>query len=744
MGTCARGRLLSIVCIFALSAVVAAQICPTPSTNCQPWANVDGQKSTRNSNRRVADNFRVATAGNTTQVCWRGVYNISTCPQSPEDDFQLVFYANNQGIPGAPIGGPFRQSAGTLTVDRVVTSDTFAGYRVFEYTASHAPVALTANTCYWIEITNANPISNCGWFWVTSTSGDSLSVLDLNSQYTTADVRTIDVGFCLSLPLAPPTRGACFPPPIPNDGCATPIAVTCGSVVTADTRTATTAGTDPLLPCLSGDFRYGSGTLWYSFVPTSESVEISTCSTVGGDAVLSMWSGTCSSLVSVGCSDNTPGCGLGGRGARLCATGLTIGATYLIELTSRSDPTGGQIEMRVECGGCTTVCASPTDACQAFALTSDMSGARIADDLMLGAEQNVVSICVWGVYIDNTPPAVDAFEVTYYGRGPDGYPLEQRHYYSQANGTLVLIDRRPSGYSLATGQTIYAYTFEQSEHSYPGYDCMWLEVRNNAGAHSWRWCDALPGAGDGYCLIDRNGDGALQPPWDRSVGDKAWCVGSTPVLSTGCVSGSVANTQCLTAVRLNCDQQPVSLLVDNMFSKVAVPPGLCAPAVGPLWYKFRATGMNARVSACSSPATGGCVLAAYSVACNALEQLACSDSGCVNGMAEISLSQLLTGAEYFIMFATTNDAARGAYILELDCDPHQCLTGDANADGLVNNFDIDAFVLAIVNPVSYMSLYGTDAYMCNDANRDGLVNNFDIDAFVACILALPPSGQGCP
>jgi len=63
----------------------------------------------------------------------------------------------------------------------------------------------------------------------------------------------------------------------------------------------------------------------------------------------------------------------------------------------------------------------------------------------------------------------------------------------------------------------------------------------------------------------------------------------------------------------------------------------------------------------------------------------------------------------------------------------------------VNNFDIDPFVLAIVDPAGYQAVHGAEAWLChNDLNSDGLVNNFDIDPFVSCIADAPPPGRGCP
>jgi hypothetical protein len=56
--------------------------------------------------------------------------------------------------------------------------------------------------------------------------------------------------------------------------------------------------------------------------------------------------------------------------------------------------------------------------------------------------------------------------------------------------------------------------------------------------------------------------------------------------------------------------------------------------------------------------------------------------------------------------------------------------GDLNCDGAVDPFDIDAFVLALSDPVAYAAAYPTcDLYLA-DANNDSNVDAFDIDPFV--------------
>lgn len=62
------------------------------------------------------------------------------------------------------------------------------------------------------------------------------------------------------------------------------------------------------------------------------------------------------------------------------------------------------------------------------------------------------------------------------------------------------------------------------------------------------------------------------------------------------------------------------------------------------------------------------------------------------------------------------------------------LPGDVNADGVVNGFDIDAFVTAILDPDVFWGIYPTGDMRNADMNIDGRVNNFDIDAFVTLII----------
>jgi len=59
--------------------------------------------------------------------------------------------------------------------------------------------------------------------------------------------------------------------------------------------------------------------------------------------------------------------------------------------------------------------------------------------------------------------------------------------------------------------------------------------------------------------------------------------------------------------------------------------------------------------------------------------------------------------------------------------------GDLNCDGVVNNFDIDPFVLALTDPGKYATTFPNCDRLAADINNDGVVDNFDIDPFVSLL-----------
>lgn len=62
--------------------------------------------------------------------------------------------------------------------------------------------------------------------------------------------------------------------------------------------------------------------------------------------------------------------------------------------------------------------------------------------------------------------------------------------------------------------------------------------------------------------------------------------------------------------------------------------------------------------------------------------------------------------------------------------------GDCNCDGGIDVYDINAFVLAMLDPAGYALRYPGCDLRTADLNSDGVVDGYDIDAFVSLLLGL--------
>lgn len=118
-------------------------------------------------------------------------------------------------------------------------------------------------------------------------------------------------------------------------------------------------GTQSMPTCSGGGV--ADDDVWYSFVANSSEMEITVSPTVGYDAVIQLFSGTCGSLTSIQCQDVN---GLNGLEV-LQATGLTPGNTYYFRVYHYGVGSGTST-FQV----CVTALAPPTnnEPCTAFAL----------------------------------------------------------------------------------------------------------------------------------------------------------------------------------------------------------------------------------------------------------------------------------------------------------------------------------------------------------------------------------------
>ena len=109
----------------------------------------------------------------------------------------------------------------------------------------------------------------------------------------------------------------------------------------------------------------------------------------------------------------------------------------------------------------------------------------------------------------------------------------------------------------------------------------------------------------------------------------------------------------------------------------------------------------------------------------------------------------------YYAWSTTNDptgmgtwerlnASGDGLVLDDTSDPNFSSTvvpyvlGDMNGDGVLDNFDIAAFELALSDPAAYLTTYPnlTDYQARGDINNDGTFDNFDMGAFEALLTDL--------
>jgi gliding motility-associated-like protein len=110
------------------------------------------------------------------------------------------------------------------------------------------------------------------------------------------------------------------PPPPINDNCAGSITVTSG--VNCTSVSATVYGATQTLAGCTGN---ANDDVWFSFVAAEANQLISVTPVSGFDPVVELFSGTCGSLTSISCNNNSYPSGVAGNGL---FSGLTVGQTY--------------------------------------------------------------------------------------------------------------------------------------------------------------------------------------------------------------------------------------------------------------------------------------------------------------------------------------------------------------------------------------------------------------------------------
>jgi len=146
----------------------------------------------------------------------------------------------------------------------------------------------------------------------------------------------------------------------PISGCTDPQAIDCNTSVVFDQTAGVTTPGDPGYSChFAGPGTQGTNSVWFEFTATDTSALLSTClSPSSVDTLIAVYDGDCTTgLTEIACNDDA-GCGASGFLSEVCADGLTIGNTYLVQVAAFSAADAGMTQLDLVCP-CPPVCGVP-------------------------------------------------------------------------------------------------------------------------------------------------------------------------------------------------------------------------------------------------------------------------------------------------------------------------------------------------------------------------------------------------
>lgn len=159
-----------------------------------------------------------------------------------------------------------------------------------------------------------------------------------------------------------PVKGEGTPAPyggprgsLPEDECATAPLVAVPSTTSVNLTTCDTVPSDPVYSCHFSGPTQGVNTAWFRFVATGTQTRIHTCNSVApaDDSLLAVYTGSCTSLTEVCCNDDA--CGASTFLSDICCT-TVAGTQYYIQIAAWSTGDVGTYTMEIA-----SPCAPPCD-----------------------------------------------------------------------------------------------------------------------------------------------------------------------------------------------------------------------------------------------------------------------------------------------------------------------------------------------------------------------------------------------
>jgi len=343
------------------------------------------------------------------------------------------------------------------------------------------------------------------------------------------------------------------------------------------------------------------------------------------------------------------------------------GQDYLIRVGVYPGKPGGTGTLRVLYQSGQILCTYPAANCQPRnnADAYFANGPAVADDFTPKNNGFISGLCFYGTYFNGLTgcTATDQFTITYYDNLAGSPGTEIRRFV-------------PGQYTktgpVATGQVIngslpeYGYTITHAGVQVFADQCYWVEIVNN-----------LPSPPQGDCAWywekGNNGNSIAFQGMTRIDTDLAFCINLQLDPATECQTDDAPpNDSCSGAIPVFCNSGISSEVNDNLFATTAVtdPDFTCRiegsdQGVGTMWYRFTPSQTSARISVCGNT-SGDTLLALYSGTCSNLTQIACDDDAC--GLrSQFCATGLTPGQQYYIQFATFDEASRGPYQISVTC-----------------------------------------------------------------------------
>ena len=429
-----------------------------------------------------------------------------------------------------------------------------------------------------------------------------------------------------------------------NDDCSGALPLDCDTSVIADNTAASTAVDDPGLSChFSGPGTQVIGSLWYTFVPTGDSVRVTTEGSVApaDDSLLAIYDGTCGAFVELGCSEDE-GTGLL---SDLTVAGLTPGNTYYLQVGCFGEADRGAYTLNIEClGGGPPDPGGDNDECEG-AILLECNTTVLADNSMA-----------------TTAPSDPGLSCHFSGPGTQG--TNSIWYKFVAVGTEA---RVTTNGSIA-----------------PADDSLLGVYSGSCGSLTEIGCSEDEGDG----LLSDVTVGGLTPGETYYIALTSFGVGNEGeyMLTLECGDDPPPpgddNDECADAILLECD---TTVLADNsMATTDPTDPGLSCHFSGPgtqgtnsIWYKFVATGNTARVTTNGSLAPADdSLLGIYSGECGSLTEIGCSEDEGDGLLSDVTVNTLTPGETYYIALTSFSIDDVGEYMLTLECSDVQPVTND--------------------------------------------------------------------